>query len=162
MTFYLNMNAFHWGTPLDIFDASGHRRYTLTGDAYAPGRRLHVADLAGREAIYIHQRLPSLFPRFEIEVYGRPVCELVKNLTFSHPRYTPEMLDWEISGTSGAGGYEITRQDTVFASSRPSQTPSGPMLELIIPDQSAGLTALAVLLTIHCIFAPQELKHYEA
>ncbi len=150
-------DSFRWGKPLALCDRSGRARYTITGDAYSLGKRLHVVDLAGREAIYVHQQVPSLFPRYAIEVYGRPVGEIYKDLTYVRPRYTIETLDWEIIGSVGTCDYEITWQSSVVAACRPQS--DGPGLVMELYDRTTELSALGVLLTVNCIFASQESKH---
>ncbi len=159
MKLYMPKNGFRWGQPLALRDKGGRTRYTVTGDAYSLGKRLHVTDLAGREAVYVYQRVPSLFPCYAVEVYGKPVGEITKDLTFFRPRYTMKALDWEITGTLGACDYEISRHSTVVASSRPQQGASGDVLALCFYDRVTELTALGMVLTINCVFAPQEPKH---
>lgn len=160
MKLYMQQDTFRWGSPMPLCDKSGKPRYTLTTEAYSLGKRLHVTDLAGREAIYIRQLVPSLFPRYEIEVYGKPVVTLCKDLTFLRPRYTMEPLDWEITGILGARDYEISRQSALVASSSPQQEDSDKsVVALSLYDRNTALTALGILLTINCVFAPQEPKH---
>lgn len=160
MKLYMQQDAFRWGSSLALCDKNGRTRYTLTGEAYSLGKRLHVTDLAGREAIYIRQVVPSLFPRYEIEVYGKPVAEICKDLTFFRPRYTIEPLDWTLAGSLGALEYEISRQSSVVASSCPQRDNSdGNIVVLNLYDRSVTLTALGILLTINCVFAAQEPKH---
>ena len=155
MKLYMPKNTFRWGETMALQDKAGRTRYTVAGEAYSLGKRLHVHDLAGREAVYVYQRVPSLFPCYAIEVYGKPVGEITKDLTFFRPRYTMKSLNWEIAGTLGACDYEITRQSTVVASSRPQQD----VHALTFYDRVTELTALGVVLAINCVLAPQEPKH---
>ncbi len=159
MKLYMQKDAFSWGTKLPLTDKTGRTRYFLTGDAFSLGKRLHVTDLAGQEAISVRQKVPSLFPRYELEVYGKPAAEIVKDLSFVRPRYVIEGPGWEIVGTIGACDYEITRNQTVTASSHSQKTPSGEVLELDLCDRDTSLTALGLILTVNCIFAPQEPQH---
>lgn len=101
MTLYLP-GGFRWGPALDLLDPSGRPRYRLTGDGYAPARRLHITDLAGREAVYVRQTLPALFPTCALEVYGKPLGSLVKDLTRTPAAALLEALDWEISEAGGS------------------------------------------------------------
>ena len=141
---------------MQLWDKGGHTRYTVTGDAYSLGKRLHIHDLAGREAVYVHQRIPSMFPRYEIEVYGKPVGCVVKDLTFLRPKYTMAEMSWEVSGTTGIFDYELTWQNSVVAANRPVQGEKGALFSMEFYDRTAELAALGVLLTINCILAPQE------
>ncbi len=157
MKLYMPKDSFRWGVPLALKDRSGRTRYTVTSDAYALGKRLHVTDLSGREAVYIRQAIPSLFPRYQVEVYGRPVTEVVKDLSYFRPRYAIEDLEWEVLGALGACDYEITHHSTVVASCRP-QPDQPDTLALEFYDRSADLAALGVILAINCVLAPQESK----
>lgn len=141
---------------MQLWDKGGHTRYTVTGDAYSLGKRLHIHDLAGREAVYVHQRIPSMFPRYEIEVYGKPVGCVTKDLTFLRPKYTMAEMGWEVSGTTGIFDYELTWQNSVVAANRPVQGEKGRLFFMEFYDRTAELAALGVLLTINCILAPQE------
>ena len=50
MKLFMQQKGFAWGQPMPLWDKGGHTRYTVTGDTYSLGKRLHVHDLAGREA----------------------------------------------------------------------------------------------------------------
>lgn len=155
MKLYMQKDMFRWGVPLPLRDKSGRVRYTVNSDAYALGKRLHVTDLAGREALYIHQQIPSLFPRFQVEVYGRPVAQVVKDLSYFRPRYSIEMVDWTVLGNLSQSDYEITCQNTVVASCRPQQSQEGTVLALEFMDRSWDLAALGVILALTCLLSPQ-------
>ena len=158
MKLYMPKDTFRWGVPLPLRDKSGRTRYTVDSDAYALGKRLHVTDLAGREAVYIHQQIPSLFPRYQVEVYGRPMAQVVKDLSYFRPRYAIEMVDWELLGALGECDYEITCHNVMVASCRPQPSQEGDMLVLEFLDRSWDLAALGVILALNCLLAPQESK----
>ena len=155
MKLFMQQEAFAWGKPLELRDKGGHTRYVVTGDAYSLGKRLHVQDAAGREAVYVRQRVPSMFPRYELEVYGKYVGSVIKDLTFLRPRYTLEGLDWEIGGNPGGFDFEITWRSSVVASCHPVQGKQGALYALELLDRTMELPALGVLLTVSCILAPQ-------
>ena len=159
MKLFMQQEAFAWGKPMELWDKGGHTRYTVTGEAFSLGKRLHVQDLAGREAVYVRQQVPSMFPRYELEAYGKHVGTIIKDLTFLRPRYTLEGLDWEISGNPGGFDYEITWRSSVVASCHPVQGEKGDMYALEILDRTAELPALGVLLTVNCILGPQGSRH---
>ena len=156
MKLYMQKEAFRWGEPMPLRDKAGRTRYTVNSDAYALGKRLHVTDLAGREAVYIRQVVPSLFPKYEVEVYGRPVAAIVKDLSYFRPRYVIEELDWEVLGSLAACDYEISWQSSVVACCRPQQGETGDILALEFYDRREELASLGVMLTINCLLAPQE------
>lgn len=152
MKLYMPRDKFSLGVPMALRDRAGRTRYRISGDAYTLGKRLHVLDLAGREAIYVYQKIPSLLPRYAIEVYGKPVAEIVKDLTFIPPRYMIEGPPWEVLGNIATRDYELSCGSQVIAACRPQAEEI--LLDLM--DHDAEKVALGVLLTIHCMLAPQE------
>lgn len=159
MKLYMQQKGFSWDQAMPLRDKSGHTRYTVIGDAYALGKRLHIMDLAGREAVLIRQRIPSMFPRYDIEVYGKPVGSVIKDLTFLRPKYSVDGLAWEISGTTSIYDYELIWQNSVVASNHSVQGQGGELFAMEFYDRTAELSALGVMLVINCILAPQESKH---
>lgn len=154
MTLYMEKHAFSWGRPLALTEKNGRTRYTVDGDAYAPGKRLHILDLAEKTAVSVRQRFPSLFPRYEIEVYGKPVAALIKDLNFSPPSLRIEPLGWTLTGSVSACDYELLRGGAPLAASRP--VPGSPgVFALTCPDPPEALSALGVLVAVNCILSPQ-------
>ncbi len=149
MTLYMNRKEFKWGNTIELSDTSGRSRYLLNGEAYSFGKRLHVTDLAGREAITISQQIPSLFPRYAIDVYGKPVGELIKDLSYSHAHYllTPEA--WELIGSGYH--YEIILDGDTIACCHMDNQKADPVLAMDFHQQNTALHALGIFLTINCI-----------
>ena len=155
MKLYMDSGAFVWGTPLPILDKSGRTRYTLVSEAYSLGKRLSVLDLAGRTAIQIRQRVPSILPLYDLEVYGKPSGTVVKDISGLRPRYFLEDMGWEACGAVAARDYEVLTGGTVVGSTHPA--PAGG-LELELGGRIRELNMLAFLLTLNCILADQDSK----
>jgi len=151
MTLHLNM-PFRWNTPVPLLDDAGRTRYTLIGDAYGLRRRLRVLDLSGKEAVTIRQAVPSLLPRFEVETYGKPVGEVLKDMTVSPARGVMEPRGWTAEGPLGADAVAVMAGRDPVASLRIS----GPETLLVLPEGTSALTALGFLLVVRCVFADQE------
>ena len=151
MKLYMERNVFAWGRTMELRDKAGRKRYTLTSEAYSPGKRLRVRDLAGRETLYIHQRIPSLMPSYEIEVYGRPVGAVVKDLTFLQPRIVLDGLNMELGGSVVLYDYEILSEGAVIAANRPCDLNWGPGFRMECYDRANDLTALGVMIAVNCV-----------
>ena len=159
MKLYMRQHVFTIGDRFNVWDEDGHDRWFVEQELLTWGKILRVYDLSGREAVYIHQVIPSLFPRYQVEVYGRPITEIVKDLSYFRPRCTIEELGWEVLGSLGGQDYEITHHSTVVAACRPQQNAEGDdVLALEFYDRSTDLVALGVILAINCVLAPQESK----
>jgi len=144
MTLTMQPAAFQWGCPLPLKDTAGRTRYTLLSQPYSMGKRLHLLDLAGREAVSIQQQIPSLMPRYGLTVYGRPIGEMVKDPVSGLCRI--ELPDWSFQGSGY--DYEVLRGQQAIGRCRSREDG---LLELSLSDHTAALTALAIMLTINCI-----------
>ena len=131
--------AFRWNTPCPLTDGAGRIRYTLVWDAFHLRRKLRVLDLAGREAVGLCQVLPGFPPRYEAEVYGKPVGEILKDLTVRPACCLFPARNWRAEGPLGAASVSVWE---------------GTVLDL--PEDDSALPALGFLLLIRCIFADQE------
>ena len=151
MKLYMERDVFSWGRTLELRDRARRKRYTLTGEAYSLGKRLHVFDLAGRKALYIHQQVPSLMPRYEIEVYGKPMGMIQKDLTFLQPRLTLEGLGMELSGSTVLYDYEILSEGAVIAANRPCDMDWGSCFRMEFYDRTKELAALGVMVAVNCV-----------
>ena len=155
MKLYMDSKAFVWGTPLPILDKSGRTRYTLVSEAYSLGKRLSVLDLAGRPAIQIRQRIPSILPSYDLEIYGKPSGTVVKDISGLRPRYYLADMGWEACGAVAARDYEILSGGTAVGSTHPE--PEGSLV-LELGGRTHELAVLAFLLTLNCILADQDSK----
>lgn len=156
MILYMEKRSFSWSHPLPVKDRSGHPRYTVTGDAYAPGKRLAVLDLAGRTAVSIRQRFPALFPRYELEVYGKPAANLIKDLRFFPPQYTISSLPWTLRGSVSKCDYTLMQGDLLLASCHPDPAqPERLLLDFQTQTQTETLSALGIMMTVNCVLTFQ-------
>ncbi|MDD6023924.1 MAG: hypothetical protein PUC06_06790 [Oscillospiraceae bacterium] len=156
MKLYMERDVFFWGRTMELRDKAGRKRYTLTSEAYSLGKRLHICDLAGREALYIHQRIPSLMPNYEIQVYGKPVGSVTKDLTFLQPRIVLEGLSMELGGSVALYDYEILSDGAVIAANRPCDMDWGRSFRMEFFDRTNDLTALGVMIAVNCVLEPHK------
>lgn len=154
MTLYMERNAFSWGRRLPLTEKNGHTRYTLISDPYGPRKQLQVLDLAAEKAVSVQQSFPSLFPRYEIEVYGKPVGAVQKDLRFTPPQYTIERPGWTMDGSVSRCDYTLLRDNTPLASCHPMPEKPG-YLTLEFHDRAETLPALGVMMIINCVLTFQ-------
>lgn len=143
MKYYLKPEAFSWNGTMSVLDFSGRIRYYVTGDGFRFGKRIHVRDLAGREAIYIRQVVPSLVPQYEIEIYGRPIGTLIHQIEGC----IIDGLDWFLSKTEA--GWSIMAGDETLATCTVSQKAGMLLLDCGLTD----LKGLGILLLVSCVLA---------
>lgn len=57
MKLYIKEKVFSWGGQFTVLDQTGGVRYTVQGEVFSCGKKLHVYDRQGREAAFIKQEL---------------------------------------------------------------------------------------------------------
>lgn len=150
MSLFFESGVFSWDGTMPVWDRNGHIRYYVTGNGYR--RRIHVRDLAGREAITLRQVVPSMLTKYDIEIYGRPAGTLIRHP--GKPLYEIEGERWEIVGETGIGSFDILEDGTTLASC----AVKGRNTELSCTGSQPELRMLAVALVLCCVLGPQETK----
>lgn len=152
---YMKQAVFSLRSRFTVKDESETDRYTVEGEFFTLGRKLHIYDMHGEEVALIHQKVFSFLPRFFVYVNGEKVAEIVKELSFLRPKYRIEGLDWEINGDFWAHQYEITSGPVPIVSVSKEWISWGDSyaLEIVHPEDTT--LALAVVLAIDCVMDQQ-------
>ena len=155
MKLYIRQKVFSWRDRFTVWDESGAERWYATGEFFSWGRKLHVTDTQGREALFIRQKVWSFLPRYFIYTGEQQIATIVKEFTFLRPRYRIEGLNWRIDGTFWAHDYTITDGDRTVVSIHKRWMTWGDCYEMDITDPADELPALAAVLTIDCVLASE-------
>jgi uncharacterized protein YxjI len=108
MKFYMKQKVFSWGDKFTIKNENGEDAYTVKGEVFTLGKKLHVNDTAGAEVAFIRQRLLSWLLTYDVFVGETQVMEVRKDFTLFKPRYSVTGAgDWRIQGDYWAHNYEI-------------------------------------------------------
>lgn len=156
MKLCIRQQVFSWKDKFSIFDEQGQTRYTVEGELFSFGKKLHLYDLDGREAAFLQQKVMSFTPRFFVYIDGREVAEIVKKLTFLRPKYEIEGLGWQIEGDFWDHDYRITRSGLTIVTIRKQWLTWGDCYELDVADPRDEITALAVVLAIDAALAASQ------
>ena len=63
MKLYIKQKVFSWKDRFTVKDADGNDRYTVEGEFFSWGRKLHVYNMAGREVASIQQEVWTWLPK---------------------------------------------------------------------------------------------------
>lgn len=105
-TLYLKQKVFTFLDKFTAKDEAENDKYFVQGHL-AFGKELEVFDSSGQSVAYIRQRLLSFLPRFEIEINGKYVCTINRDLTFWGQSYSIDDLDWHVKGDFLAHEYGL-------------------------------------------------------
>lgn len=156
MKLYIKQKVFSWNDKFTVLDEMGDDRYTVEGEFFSLGRKLHVYDRTGREVVFIAQEVWSWMPRYHVHIEGQHAADIAQKFTWFRPRYEITGPDWTVEGDWSGHDYEVTSatQGCVVRISKEWMT-WGDSYELDIADPKDELLALAVVLTIDCVKASQ-------
>ena len=153
MKLYIKQKVFSWGDNFTVKDEVGRDRYRVEGEIFSWGKKLHVYDAYDREAAFIKQELLTFLPSYQVFIGDQQAARIVKEFSFLFPRYSIEMLGWEIEGSFMAHDYAITKNGRTIVTIHKEWMTWGDCYELDIEDPADELIALAVVLTIDCVIA---------
>lgn len=153
MKLYIKQKFFSWSERFTVKDETGADRYTVEGEIFTLGRKLHIYDANGQETAYIREQPWSFMPKYHLYIGGTEAAEIRKEFTFFVPKYTISGIDWEVSGDFMAHNYEITKHGRTIVSIQKEWMTWGDSYELNIADPSDALLALCTAIVIDCVLA---------
>ena len=155
MKLYMKQKVFSWRDRFLIQNENGENRYSVEGEILSWGKKLRVYDMSGAEVAFIRQKVMSWLPRFFVEIDGRVVCEIVKELTFLHQKYRLDGLPWSLEGDFWAHEYSLTENGRPVMRLSKKWFSWGDSYELDIADPRNELLCLCVTLAVDCVLAMQ-------
>jgi len=159
MKLYLKQKVFSWRDRFYAKDEHGTDRYSIEGELFTWGKKLHIYDANGREVAFIRQKVFSWLPRYFVEIDGRVVCEIVKEFTFFKPRYRLEGLPWQLNGNFWAHEYTLTDGNRQIMQLSKAWFTWGDSYELDIADLRDELMCLCVTLAVDCALESETANH---
>ena len=155
MKLYIKQKVFSWADKFTVKDENERDKYSVEGELFSFGKKLHLYNDAGTEIALIEQKVFSFLPRYFVYVDGRQIAEIKKEFTFLHPQYSIEGLGWEINGSFMAHDYEIVQDGRTIAEIHKAWMTWGDCYELSIDDATDEVIALAVVLAIDSVMATE-------
>ena len=156
MKLYLKQKVFSWRARFFIKDEDGNDCYNVEGEIFSLGRKLHVKDANGEQVATIHQKVIALMPRFFVEIDGREVCEIVKEMKLFKPSYRVEGLPWHVDGDFMGHEFSLHSPDGQIMTLTKKWFSWGDSYELNITDPKDAVLCLCVTLALECVLQEQE------
>ena len=92
MRYLLKQKFWSWGDDFTVKNADGADVFFVDGRAFSWGDKLSFQDMQGNELAFIRQKLLAWGPTYEIEVHGRLVAVVKKQLfTFLRCKFTVDV-----------------------------------------------------------------------
>ncbi len=156
MKYYMKQQPFSLRNRFTIKDESERDILTVEGELFSWGAKLHVYDPNGKEIAFIRQKVPSLRPRYFIEVNGHEIGCVVQRFAFIGTRFDIDGLDWAAEGQFGAHSFTVSANDRTIMTVRKAWLTWGDSYELDIASKEYSLAAICVMLAIDMAVAAQQ------
>ncbi len=155
MHLYMKQKVFSFKDKAAIKDENGTDKYYIEGKVFSLGKKLHIYDMDGNEIAFIKQVVPTLMPKFAVEIGGEEVARIVKKISFLKPKYVVEGLGWEVRGDILSHDYTIVDGDRTIVSIHKKWMAWGDTFELDIESDRDEVLVLAVVLAIDAVMDSQ-------
>jgi len=156
MKLYMKQKVFSWREKFFIKDEEGNDCYTIEGEILSIGRKLHIKNTGGEPVAYIHQKLISFMPRFFVEIGGKEVCEIVKEMKLFKQSYRIDGLPWHLDGNFIGREYNLHSKDGPVMHIQKKMLSWGDSYELDIIDPKDEILCLSIAMAIECVLQEQE------
>lgn len=151
MKLYMKQKVFSFKDKFTIKDVNGEDKYFVEGEFLSLGKKLHIKDAYENEVAFVRQRLLSFLPRFDVEIGGTVVAQIVKKFSLLKPKYAIEGIDWNIEGDFFSHDYVISQGEITIAQIHKKWMAWGDTFEIDIEDENKEVMALAVVLAIDAV-----------
>lgn len=148
MKLLIKQKIFSWSDKYNIYDEDGNEKYTVEAELFRIGHVIHVYDRNNKEVGCIRQKLLTLLPKFELEVYGETIGILKKEFTFFRPRYNLDCNGWEIEGDIFSWDYNICDGSNIIMYITKKLFRFGDTYELEIFDSKNEIICLLIAIGI--------------
>ena len=148
MKLYIEQRAFSFTDRFSVYNEQGDVVYTVKGEAFSLGKRLHLYDLGGNELARVEQKVFSFFPKYFLFIGDQQIGEIVQVFHLFKPKYAVNGLGWEIRGNLFEHEYEITNGIVPIASVSKEWFSFTDAYEIRFGEDVNELVALTVCLAI--------------
>ena len=137
MRLNIQQKAFSFRDRFFIRDEAGRTHYSVEGEVFTWGKRLHLYDAAGWECAFLRQKAFSFLPTFFVERDGEEV----------------EGPGWTVEGDFTAHDYEISCGGMTVARVHKRWFNWGDCYEAEFDDGADAVLIVCVVLAIDCVLA---------
>lgn len=148
MQLLIKQRVFSWSDTYDIYDGSGNVKYTVKGEVFSLGHRLHVYNAYGEEVGLVKQKLFTILPVFILEIGGREVGRVERRFAMFRPKYDVDFMGWRAEGDFLNWNYEVWQACSVAVRITKKLLSWGDTYVLDYADPSDELPALMLAIAI--------------
>jgi uncharacterized protein YxjI len=148
MALCIKEHVFSWNGIYDVYDEKENILYTVKGEFWSLGHKIHIYDGKGEEVAYIHEKVWAFFKTFEIYLHGEKKGVLKEKFSWFRPKYQVDFLNCEIEGDIFEWNYEMRRGAETIAMVQRKIFSWANVFYLSYPDPKDELAVLTLAIAI--------------
>ena len=148
MALCIKEHLFSWTEKYDVYDENQSVLYSVEGEFWSLGHKIHILDAKGEEVAYIHEKVWAFFKTFEIYLQGEKKGTLKEKFSWFHPKYQVDFLNCEITGDIFGWNYQMMKGAMPMAMIQRKIFSWGNVFYLSYPDPQDELAVLTLDLAI--------------
>ena len=85
MALCIKERIFSWSESYDVFDENETLLYTVRGEVFSLGHKIHILNAKGEEVAYIHEKVWSFLKKYELYLHAKHSFTQEDGLHEDHP-----------------------------------------------------------------------------
>ena len=148
MKLYMKEKVFSWTDKFTIVNERQKVRYTVEGEFFSFGKKLHVYDAGGAEVAFLQEKLLSWMPRYTAQIRGEEAFEIAQKFTVLTQKFDLEGLPWHVEGDFWGHDYTLSDDLREVMRIKKHWFTWGDSYELEIANPEEELVCVCVVLAI--------------
>lgn len=107
MKLYMKEKVFSWKDKFTIVDEREKPRYTVEGEFFSFGKKLHVYDTEGTEVAFLQEKVMSWMPRYIVQINGEEAFQIAQKFALLAQKFDLEGLPWHVDGNFWGHDYTL-------------------------------------------------------
>lgn len=116
MALCIKEKIFSWSQAYTVFDENGQPKYTVKGEVFSLGHKIHIYDLNNKEVAFIDEKIWTILKKFKISINGEFKGMVNEKFAWFHPKYQVDFMDLQVEGDIFEWNYQMLRKGIQVAS----------------------------------------------
>lgn len=148
---YMKQKMFSLSGKFSVTDAAQQDVYFVEGSFLQVPKTFTIFDKKRHEVAHITKKVLSLLPKFFVEVDGREILTIKKELSFFKGRYTIEHAAIEMRGDWWDMDFSVYHQNQLIGAVRKKWLSWGDQYEVTVHEETFETILIALVVAIDCV-----------
>ena len=148
---YIRQEIFTLGEKLTVKDDQQKNIYYIEGSFFQIPKTFSIMDENRNEVALITKKILSFLPKFYVEVQGKQILTINKELSFFKARYTIDAEGIEVQGNWWDMDFQVYKQGQLVGQVKKEWFTWGDSYKVQILDEDVQTIVIAIVVAIDCV-----------